>query len=157
MIQLQTIFQKWARKGIRPLSSGSSTTGGVYKQQKCLGLAIPKILLISRVSCKKFFIDVKINGYAQRMKVDSGCHDTIINSRVWRDMGEPDLINIKATRKSALGMDIPLKGKLFAQVEIAGNVHALPMPVTDEDLTRSLEYMKRKNYGAHPHQIAMDN
>jgi hypothetical protein len=87
------------------------------------------------------------NGYAQRMKVDSGCHDTIINSSVWRDMGEPDLINIKATRKSALGIYIPLKGKLFAQVEIAGNVHVLSIPVTDEDLTRSLEYMKRKNYG----------
>ena len=110
----------------------------VYKQQRCCGLSMSIILLISKMSCNKFFIEVKINGYAQRMKVDFGCHNTIINGSVWRDMGEPDLIAVKTTRKSALGKDIPLKGKLFAQVEIAGKVYALPILVSDDDLTRSL-------------------
>jgi hypothetical protein len=110
----------------------------VYKQQRCRGLAMSIFLLVSKMSYKKFFIDVKINGYAQRMKVDSGCHDTIINKSVWRDMDEPELINVKTTRKSALGKDIPLKGKLFAQVEIGGKVYALPILVSDDDLTRSL-------------------
>jgi hypothetical protein len=110
----------------------------VYKQQRCRGLAMSIILLISKMSYKKFFIDVKIKGYGQRMKVDSGCHDTIINSRVWRDMGEPDLITVQTTRKSALGKYIPLKGKLFAQVEIAGKVYVLPILVSDDDSTRSL-------------------
>ena len=85
----------------------------VYKQQRWRGLAMSIFLLVSRMSYKKFFIDVKINGYIQRMKVDSGCHDTIINRSVSRDMGEPNLVNVKVTRKSALGIDIPLKGKLF--------------------------------------------
>jgi hypothetical protein len=110
----------------------------VYKQQKCRGLAMSIILLISKMSYKKFFVDIKINGYAQRMKIDSGCHDTIINSSVWRYMGEPDLVNVKTTRKSALGKDIPLKGKLFARVEIVGKVHVLPILVSDDDSTRSL-------------------
>ena len=110
----------------------------VYKQQRCRGLAMSIFLLVSKMSFKKFFIDAKINGYSQRMKVDSGCHDTIINSRVWRELDEPELINVKTTRKSALGKDIPLKGKLFAQVEIGGKVYALPILVSDDDLTRSL-------------------
>jgi len=110
----------------------------VYKQQKCRGLAMSITMLFSKMSFKKFFIEVKINGYAQRMKVDSGCHDTIINSSVWRDMGEPDLITVKSTRKSALGKDIPLKGKLFAQVEITGKVYVLPILVSNDDSTRSL-------------------
>ena len=110
----------------------------VYKQQRCCGLSMSIILLISKMSCNKFFIEVKINGYAQRMKVDFGCHNTIINGSVWRDMGEPDSIAVKTTRKSALGKDIPLKGKLFAQVEIAGKVYVLPILVSDDDLTRSL-------------------
>ena len=53
-------------------------------------------------------------------------------------MGEPDLVNVKATRKSALGKDIPLKGKLFAQVEIGGKTYVLPILVSDDDSTRSL-------------------
>jgi predicted aspartyl protease len=110
----------------------------VYKQQRCRGLAMSIFLLDSRMSYKKFFIDVKINGYSQRMKVDSGCHDTIINKGVWRDVGEPELVIVKTTRRSALGKDIPLKGKLFAQVEIAGKTYVLPILVSDDDSTRSL-------------------
>ena len=129
----------------------------VYKQQKCRGLAMSIIMLFSKMSFKKFFIEVKINGYAQRMKVDSGCHDTIINSSVWRDIGEQDLINIKATRKSVLGIDIPLKGKLFAQVEIAGNVYILIHAINRRGLDKKSVYEKEKKLRAHPHQIAMDN
>jgi predicted aspartyl protease len=87
---------------------------------------------------KKFFLPVVINDKLVTMKIDSGCHDSIISSRVWQELGRPQLDPVPDKRYSATGTEVVLKGQFIARVQYAGTIFELPVQVSDSMDTRSL-------------------
>lgn len=87
---------------------------------------------------KRYFIDLEINGFSVTMKVDSGCHDSIINKWTWQDMGKPSLSIIQTVRRSATGKEVRLKGGLNVKVHLAGTDHYLSLQVAEGENTRNL-------------------
>lgn len=86
---------------------------------------------------KEYFLALKLNGHDVRLKLDSGCDKPIINQTLWREIGEPDLMDIDDIRRTLTGV-IPLKGGFTAKVSVAGIEFECPFQVSDDDTTRNL-------------------
>ncbi|KZS14677.1 Uncharacterized protein APZ42_020038 [Daphnia magna] len=95
-------------------------------------------MIFTTMEGKKYFLDLEINGYNLIMKVDSGCHDSIINKRTWKELGQPSLTNINTIRRSATGAEVGVKGGFNAKVLLAGREHHLSLLVSDNEKTRNL-------------------
>jgi len=72
------------------------------------------------------------------MKIDSGTHDAIINSTVWRAIGSPQLEPFKGKRLASTGAEVPLLGYFIADVSYCGRLLQLPVQVSKKEDTRNL-------------------
>jgi hypothetical protein len=86
---------------------------------------------------KKYFLDLKMNDHEVSLKLDSGCDQPLINTALWSEMGEPNLVSNGETRRSATGA-IPLKGGFLAQMNFSGIEFQCHVLVSDDDSTRNL-------------------
>jgi hypothetical protein len=85
-----------------------------------------------------FLLPIVINDKLVTMKIDSGCHDSIISIRVWQELGRPQLDPVPYKRYSATGAEVVLKGQFIARVKYAGMTFELPVQVSNRMDTRSL-------------------
>ncbi|KAK4028453.1 hypothetical protein OUZ56_017730 [Daphnia magna] len=93
---------------------------------------------LKRLSFENFVeLQYFVNGFEVRMKMDTGCHNSIINKRIWQQMGEPELTHSSRLRKSALG-SVSIKGEFNAKITLAEEEYVLPIQVADNETTRSL-------------------
>ena len=83
------------------------------------------------------YLEVTLNGHKLPMKIDSGCHSSIVNKCVWEQLNQPPL-QPTIKRFTATGAELPLKGQFVATVQFGQRVYQLPVQVSDLPDTRNL-------------------
>lgn len=89
-------------------------------------------------SLPAYLLSIVINGKPLTMKIDSGCHDTIIGILVWQEIGQPQLEPVPYKRYSATGVEVVLIGQFIAHIQFAGKIFNLPVIVSNKADTRNL-------------------
>lgn len=85
-----------------------------------------------------YHLELDINGHKVPMKIDSGCHNSIISKAVWRQLGEPPLKPSPVKRFASTGAEVNLKGLFTATVQYGGKLRRLNLQVSDQLDTSSL-------------------
>ena len=85
-----------------------------------------------------YLLSIMINGKPVIMKIDSGCHDTIIGMLVWQELGQPQLEPVPYKRYSATGAEVVLIGQFIAHIEFSGKIFNLLIVVSNQTDTRNL-------------------
>lgn len=86
-----------------------------------------------------YYLEININNcHKVNMKIDSGCHDSIVNMVVWQALGEPPLGPIPVRRLSATGAQVDVKGQFIATIQYGGRTFQLPLQVSGRPDTRNL-------------------
>ncbi|KAK4008975.1 hypothetical protein OUZ56_014093 [Daphnia magna] len=89
-------------------------------------------------SLSTYLLPIVINNKPVTMKIDSGCHDSIINALIWQELGRPQLETATTKRYSATGVEVVLMGHFTARVRYAGRLFLLPLTVSNRTDTRNL-------------------
>lgn len=89
-------------------------------------------------SLSTYLLPIVINDKPVTMKIDSGCHDSIINALIWQELGRPQLEPATTKRYSATGVEVVLMGHFTARVRYAGRLFLLPLTVSNRTDTRNL-------------------
>lgn len=84
------------------------------------------------------YLEVRINGIPVIMKIDSGCHDSLVSLRVWRILGQPQLVPSIRQRRAASGVQVDVRGYFMATVFYRQRIFTLPLHVSGREDTRSL-------------------
>lgn len=85
-----------------------------------------------------YVLEMNLNNHKVAMKIDSGCHESIVNKTVWQQLGKPQLEPILNRRLSATGAQVHLKGQFIATVKYGGRCYQLLLQVSDRPDTRNL-------------------
>ncbi len=89
-------------------------------------------------SLKRYYLKVQLNKILVKMKIDSGCHNAIINLKVWRALGSPKLKPCKVKRLGSSGVEVIVLGYFIATVNYLGRSFHLPIQVSGKEDTRNL-------------------
>lgn len=89
-------------------------------------------------SLRCYYLKVKLNNKVVKMKIDSGCHNSIINLKVWRALGSPKLKPCKAKRFGSSGAEVIIIGYFIVKVSYLGRSFDLPIQVSGKEDTRNL-------------------
>lgn len=85
-----------------------------------------------------YCVHFTINKVEVVLKIDSGCHESIINKKEWHKIGKPLLEPVLKKRRSVTGAEVPLLGQFIATVHYSGKIFHLPIQVSANEDTRNL-------------------